>query len=218
MRQSASPQQPQPVSRFPSDRLGDAELVRAVAQGNPEAVGVVWDRYSPLIRRVLRANLGFDSEVEDLLQEVFVIFLRNVADLRAAGALRAFLVTVAVRVVLGELRRRRVRRWVTLSPTGELPDSPSSPDQWSVRDLDGSAALSAMVRLLERMPARRRIAFVLRNVEGLEFSDVAQALTISESTAKREVARARQTLFSRAKLMEPALWHYLSRFEGVSDA
>jgi RNA polymerase sigma-70 factor (ECF subfamily) len=201
-----------PVSRFPYDRLGDAELVQAVVQGDTEAVGVVWDRYSPLVRSVLRTNLGFDGDLEDLLQEVFLVFLRNAREIRSQGALRAFLVTVAVRVVLVELRRRRVRRWVALSPDGEVPETPARP-----QDVDGAAALNALYRLLEHIPERRRVAFTLRHIEGLDIGDVALALKVSESTAKREIARARRAIFKRAEHAEPALWHYLSQFSGGGD-
>ncbi|HET9932513.1 MAG TPA: sigma-70 family RNA polymerase sigma factor [Polyangiaceae bacterium] len=187
--------------------------MQAVGQGDREALGVVWDRYSPLVRTVLRANLGFDSATEDLLQEVFIVFLRNAAEIRAGGALKAFLTTVAVRVVLVELRRRRVRRWVTLTPTGEIPERAASPS-----DDEGAAALGGLYRLLDRMPPRRRVAFVLRHVEGLELAEVAEHLKVSESTAKREVLKARQSIFARAERCEPALWSFLSRLQGRDDA
>ena len=208
MRQSLASLTKRPVSRFPLERVGDAELVQAVRQGDREALGVVWDRYAPLVRSVLRANLGFDSATEDLLQEVFIIFLRNAAEIRAGGALKAFLTTVAVRVVLVELRRRRVRRWVTLTPTGEIPERAASPG-----DDEGRAALVGLYRLLDRMPPRRRVAFVLRHVEGLELAEVAEYLKVSESTAKREVVKARQSIFARAERSEPALWSFLSRLQ-----
>jgi len=213
VRQSLASLTRDPVSRFPYERLGDAELVQAVVQGDTEAVGAVWDRYSPLVRTVLRANLGYDSASEDLLQEVFIVFLRNAAEIRSGGALKAFLSTVAVRVVLVELRRRRVRRWVTLTPTGEVPEPAAAP-----QDEDGAAALGALYRLLDRMPPRRRVAFVLRHIEGFELSDVAKSLKVSESTAKREVMKARQAIFARAERSEPSLWHYLSRFQGADNA
>jgi len=54
------------------------------------------------------------------------------------------------------------------------------------------------------MPHRRRLAFVLRNVQGLEVADVAQALDISESTAKREISRAKEVIRVRSR-GEPAL-------------
>jgi len=201
------------VSPFPRDRLGDSELVEAVARGDTAAVGVAWDRYSHVVRGVLRSNLGVDAAVEDLLQDVFVAFLRGASELRDPSALRAYLVSVAVRLVLVELRRRRVRRWVMLSPKGQVPEVPSAPT-----DLDGTLALRGLHRLLEALPARRRVAFVLRQVHGLEITEVAAALEVSESTVKREVLRARRAIVARARRSEPALWEYVRRTEGVGDA
>jgi len=200
------------VSRFPRDRLGDSELVEAVARGDTAALGVVWDRYAQVVRSVLRSNLGIDAAVEDLLQEVFIAFFRGAPTLRDGSALRAYLVSVAVRLVFVELRRRRVRRWVTLSPRGQLPDVASQPS-----DLDGALALRGLYRLLELLPPRRRVAFILRHVQGLEMSEVAAALSTSESTAKREVSRARQAIRARAKRMEPTLWEFISRFDEGAD-
>lgn len=200
------------VSRFPRERLGDSELVEAVARGDTGALGVVWDRYSQVVRSVLRSNLGADAAVEDLLQEVFIALLRGASELRDPSALRAYLVSVAVRLVLVELRRRRVRRWVMLSPKGEVPEVPSAPS-----DLDGTLALRGLGRLLELLPPRRRVAFVLRQVHGLELTEVAAALQVSESTVKREVSRARRAIVARAKRVEPSLWEYIQRVDEGAD-
>jgi len=196
------------VSPFPQERLGDSELVEAVARGDTRAVGVVWDRYSHVVRSVLRSNLGADNAIEDLLQEVFIAFIRGASDLRDPAALRAYLVSVAVRIVLVELRRRRVRRWVTLSPKGELPELVSRP-----ADLDGARAVRSLHRVLETLPPRRRVAFVMRQVQGLEIVEVAAALDVSESTVKREVVKARRAIVARAKRSEPSLWEYIRRIE-----
>jgi len=185
--------------------LGDAELVEAVARGDTEAVAVVWDRYSPMVRKVVRASIGPDGAIEDLLQDVFVAFLGAADTLRNGAALRGFLVGVSVRLVALELRRRKIRRWVSLSPSGSLPETPVAP-----RDVEGREALEALYRLLERMPTRRRLAFVLRAVHGCEILEVAAALGVSDSTAKREIVRAQEQLLRQAG-REPALLHYLER-------
>jgi len=209
---SPAPQKRAPVSRFPADRLGDAELVQAVVRGDTDAAGVVWDRYSALVRSVLRGALGPDSAIEDLLQEVFVVFLRCARDMRDTSALRPFLTAVAVRLVTVELRRRRVRRLVMLSPNDEMPDSSVLP-----RDFAGQEVLRGLYRILERMPPRRRLAFVLRHVQSLEITEVAAALEVSESTAKREVSRAKEAIQIRAR-GEPALWQFLQGLEGGKHA
>jgi RNA polymerase sigma-70 factor, ECF subfamily len=207
-RTSRVPELVAPVSRFPYERLGDAELVEAVACGDSQAVAVIWDRYSPLVRSVVRASLGPDSATEDLLQDVFVAFLRSADTVRNASALRGFLIGVTVRLVALELRRRKIRRWVSLSPSGSLPEMPVAP-----RDIEGREALQAIYRLLSRMPSRRRLAFVLRVVQGCEILEVASSLGVSDSTAKREVLRAQEQLLRHAG-REPALLHYIERTLG----
>ena len=198
------------VAPFPHERLGDAELVQAVVRGDSEAAGVVWDRYSEQVRSVVRSALGFDSATEDLVQEVFISFVSCAADIRDGNSLRAFLAGVAIRKSLVELRRRRVRRWVTLSATGELPDSSVLAGDFSSREV-----LRGLYRILETLPDRRRLAFVLRHVQDLELTEVSAVLGISVSTAKREIARAVETIRIRAK-NEPAVAQYLQGLQGGS--
>lgn len=198
------------VARFPHERLSDAELVRAIGQGDQAAVGVIWDRYSAHVRAVLRSSLGMDSDVEDLLQEVFLAFLRGVGRLRSADSLRAYLVGIAVRLVMVELRRRRVRRWVMLSVDGDVPESPVA-----AHDAASAEVLRALYRLLEPMPPRRRLAFVLRHIQGFEVKQAAELLQVSESTLKREARRARAAILTRAERREPALWDYLQGSEFI---
>jgi RNA polymerase sigma-70 factor (ECF subfamily) len=202
------------IARFPHDRLSDAELVAAITQGENEALGVIWDRYAVMVRGVLRASLGYDSDVEDLLQEVFIAFLQGAGRLRSADSLRGYLIGVAVRLVMGELRRRRVRRWVTLQPSEELQQAPAPVDH----DEDATAALQALYRLLDGMPARRRMAFVLRYVEGLEVIEAARVMDVSESTIKREARKARQALALRAERSEPRLWAYMQTLQDAQGA
>lgn len=193
------------MARFPADRYGDAQLVREVASGNRAALGLVWDRYARLVRSVLFGALGPDHALEDLLQEVFLAFQRGAPKIEDGGALRGYLVSVAMRLAALELRRRKVRSWVGLSKTGELPDQPVAPEDSEARE-----SLRALYRVLDQLSSRRRLAFVLRHVQGLEMLEVAAALEISESTTRRELERARDQIAALAK-REPALERYLER-------
>jgi RNA polymerase sigma-70 factor, ECF subfamily len=200
------------VARFPHERLSDAELVAAIAQGETSALGTVWDRYSTVVRGVLRSSLGTHADSEDLLQEVFIVFLRGAGRMRSADSLRSYLIGVAVRLVLGELRRRRVRRWVSLAPNEEMADVPSMRHE---HDGEAVEVLRALYRVLDRMSPRRRMAFVLRHVQGIEVLEAARLMGVSDSTIKRESRRARELIMTRARSDEPRLWEYLQRSKGV---
>jgi RNA polymerase sigma-70 factor (ECF subfamily) len=102
-----------------------------------------------------------------------------------------------------ELRNRRVRRAVGLSATGELPDLPVAP-----ADSEAREALRALHRALDQLSAQRRLAFVLRHVQGMEVLEVAAALNLSLSTARRELERAQRQLAALAR-SEPALGWYV---------
>ena len=136
---------PAPVRRFPQERLSDAELVNAIIQGDGDAVGVVWDRYSSLVRGVLRSSLGFSADTEDMLQEVFIAFLRGVHRLRSAESLRAYLVGVAVRRVMGELRRRRKPHFIQDTAVRHRRHAAGRRQQRAIhRQLDGPRSMRSM--------------------------------------------------------------------------
>jgi RNA polymerase sigma-70 factor (ECF subfamily) len=202
----AAPEPVSAVTRFPVEKRSDASLVAGAAVGEREAFAAIWDRYSGLVRGVLYGALGSDQGLEDLVQEVFLALLRGAARIHDGSALRGYLVSMAVRLAALEIRRRRVRRWVGLSSTGELPDRAVERI-----DVEHREALHALHRTLERLSPRRRLAFVLRHVQGLEMLETAAALGVSESTVRRELEIARDLV---RKSPEPALRDFLAKTEG----
>src|SRR6185436_1620746 len=110
------------VSSQSAEEVDDVTLAADAAKGDPAAHAAIWDRYSPLVRRILVRGLGPGSEVEDQLQEVFLRFYRNRAMLRDHAALRSFLFGIALRVAASELRSRHIRSWLRLTNDGLLDD------------------------------------------------------------------------------------------------
>lgn len=163
----------------------DAALVQALVQGDPEAIAVVWKRYVPLVFSIVRRVFGPDPEAEDVTQEVLGCLFRRVKTLRDPHALSAFVTSVAVRVVKWELRRRRARRFLTLSSTGQLPELPVA-----FADSNRHYAIHQIYRVLDRMNARERLVLVLKHAEGMTLEEVADALEISTATVKRILRRA----------------------------
>jgi DNA-directed RNA polymerase specialized sigma24 family protein len=101
-----------PTTNFSA--IDDAGLVRAILAGDPRAPGVLWNRHARLVHRILRRSLGQQDEVEDLVQEVFLSLFRRLPTLRDPKALPSFLITITTHVLRHELRRRWVRRCMTL--------------------------------------------------------------------------------------------------------
>jgi RNA polymerase sigma-70 factor (ECF subfamily) len=162
----------------------DATLARAASSGDPRAAGVLWDRFSPLARRMLRRTLGPQAAVEGLLQEVFVRAIQQLPSLPDSAHLRPFVVGITARVLSVELRNRRMRRLLRLRPRHDA-EAGNGPSDAGVR-----TALSALYRILDELDADARLAFTLRHFEGMQMSEVATATDTSLASAKRRLARA----------------------------
>ncbi|WP_437680981.1 RNA polymerase sigma factor [Sorangium sp. So ce131] len=196
---------------LPLSASDDETLARAAAQGHPGAAPVVWQRFAPLVRRILKRTLGPGDEVDDHVQDTFLRFFRVAKDLRDPSLLSSFIVGIAVRVARAELRRRRLRRWLQLSPSGELPDVGGAQ-----QDPQGRAALARLYRILDQVDDRSRTLFVLRFIEGLELTEIAAALDCSLATTKRHLARASHRILTAAE-RDPALSTYLTKAPQAID-
>jgi RNA polymerase sigma-70 factor, ECF subfamily len=192
------------VSSQSAEEIDDVTLAADAAKGDPAAHAAIWDRYSPLVRRILVRGLGPGSEVEDQLQEVFLRFYRNRALLRDHAALRSFLFGIALRVAASELRSRHIRSWLRLTKDGLLDDHEAS----RTDDPDAREAVKRLYAILDRLNAKSRLAFVLHYVDGWELTEVAEAFGVSLATVKRRLARTSVRVFASAQA-DNLLVHFL---------
>lgn len=133
--------------------------------------------------------LGRRDQAEDLVQDVFVEAARVAHRLRQPQAARRWLLVVAVRKARRRLRRQRIPRWLD---RGETPDYEDLADPaMNPRD---TALLAEMYRVLDRLPANHRIAWILRHVEGARLCEVATLCGSSLASVKRHIAAAQRAL------------------------
>ncbi|MFT3766538.1 MAG: sigma-70 family RNA polymerase sigma factor [Minicystis sp.] len=192
-----------PVRRLPLDGWDDAAVARALAEGQEAAAAIAWDRYAGMVRGVLRRSIGPDADVEDAVQDVFLRFFSQIGALRDPAAMRSFLMGITLHVAGSELRRRRVRRWLRLTVDGTLPDRAGEGDDGEAR-----AALRRLYAILDRLDDDGRLVFVLRHLEGLELTEVAEALGTSLATAKRRLAKVTARVLAMIT-RDPALAEYV---------
>lgn len=161
-------------------------LATRLKDGAPGAAAELFDRHAAAVERAVQGVLGFDADVEDVVQDAFVAALRGVAAFRGeSSALGAWVRGIAVRLALKKLRWRRTWRWLGRRGSDELHGL------YAATDTETQAALVRVYAVLERLPALERAAFGLRFVEGLQLTEVAEALGISLATTKRRLLDAR---------------------------
>lgn len=134
-------------------------------------------------------NLGIHSaDVDDAVQEVFVVAYRRLPDFSGPGNVRAWLFSI-VRRVCSNYRRGRARadaRRLGL----ERPLSPRAPDEELMR----SEAFETMQGFLDRLDSSHRMVYLLAEVEGMRAPEVADALGIRAQTVYSKLRTARSKL------------------------
>lgn len=178
----------------PALRLVGGEAASSVGTALPEPIDPrnfdeVFRRYSPYVARIALRLLGNDSEVDDLVQDVFLEAHRGLGSLREAGALGGWLARICVRRATRRLRRRRWLNLLSLDGVTEreLPLSAgTSPEQ--------RALVVQLYRRLERLPPDERVAWLLRHVEGESLDDMVELCGCSKSTVQRRLRSAEARL------------------------
>lgn len=186
----------------------DDELLQ-LAQSDPRrAAARLYDRFCDDVNRVIFRLLGPDSEHDDLVQETFLRVVAHINQVREAARLNSWVVSVAVNVVLSELKRRKLRRWLLAEKTKTVALADDGPDHES-REI-----LREVFRVLSAMPATERTFFALRHLDHRTVPEIAQLVGVSVPTVKRAIGKAERRFQILALRMHP---HLATRF-AAADA
>ncbi len=144
--------------------------------------------------------LGSVMDADDVVQEAYLKWER--ADRSSVESPRAYLSTIVTRLSIDALREARRRREVYV---GEWLPEPlvTGPEPEAAADLAESLSTAFLV-LLETLGPAERAAFLLREVFGQEYEEIARVLDKSEANCRQMVKRARDRLAAREHRFEPS--------------
>ncbi|WP_103380536.1 RNA polymerase sigma factor SigJ [Pseudonocardia dioxanivorans] len=173
------------------------------APGPPEhqdVLGAEWETHRPAVFGVAYRLLGSVADAEDVAQDVWLRAAR--ADLRAVDDLRAWLVTVAARRSYDILKSARSRRETYVGPW--LPEPLLTGPDASVPVIVDESVSAALLLVMEELSPPERVAFVLHDVFGFEFSRVAEVLDVSVPNARQLGSRGRRQVVKARRSVVPA--------------
>ena len=187
----------------PAAELADEELATRAAAGDPAAFEALVSRHEGRVYRLAYRLTGSDADAQDVLQEAFLAVYRSLASFRGASRFSTWLYRITTNAAL--MHRRARRRRPTESLEEFLPrfdangqHAPEAPELQAASRADAlldEKLLAEKARVaLERLPDLCREAFVLRDLEELATSEVAELLGVDAATVRQRVHRARLLL------------------------
>ena len=185
----------------------DRRLVARCREGDPDAFEELVRRHQQMVLNLAYHYLGYQNDIEDVTQKVFVKVYFSLAKYDLRRPFLPWLYRIAINQCYDELRRLRRLKVRTFS---ELTSEESSSVENLISrqdpgtdDPDRRKEMAALLyRMLDQLPAQQRLALVLRDIEDVPYSRMAEMLECSEQAARLKVFRARSRLKS---LVEKAM-------------
>lgn len=179
----------------------DQELVARAAAGSREAFDDLVRRHQVSIVSLARALTNGSADAEDIAQEVFLRVWRSLRGFRGDSTFRTWLHRVAVNVIHSHHgRMSRLRRM--FQPPSADPDATDPIEQAAdpVNVESDVVMRDAIDKALASLPEELRVAVTLRDVQGLDYREIASVLDVPMGTVESRIFRGRQRL---KPLLEP---------------
>lgn len=166
---------------------------------DPTAVAAVYRAHSGYVWRVLRHCGVPDSDLDDAVQETFLVVFRRLPEFEARASLRTWIYAVAVRVASTRRRsRRREAARRELAGLGMHGAGAADPEA----ELSKAEAADLVDRLLDELDASKRTVFVLAELEGVKVPEISRILGINPRTVHSRLRLARECFGSALRRMQ----------------
>ena len=185
-----------PTERTVTDSYSIRErgLVAAAIRGDADAVRAVWQEHRRWVAAVLLAHKSRETDVEDLLQDVAMSFVKTIGTLRDESSLRPWLRTVAINAARASGRKsKRLRLHGEVAAGGE-PVTPAEPVVADNQSATEREEAQRLMNLAMDLPDGYREPLLLKCVRGLSYRTIGELLGLPETTIETRIARGRRML------------------------
>ena len=190
----------------PANREDDHRMIQEALSGDPGFEKLV-KAYERLVYRVAFRYLNDETDASDVAQEVFIRVHRALPKFRGDSALSTWIYTITANLSRNAIRSKRNREKTQVLAPKEREDDPPFWDKVAdphgvpaSRQAESGALNRALQAALEGLPSDYREAVILRDLEDLDYQQIAEVLETGVGTVKSRIARGRTLL--REKLKE----------------
>lgn len=177
--------------------MDEEKLIARAQQGDVSAYNRLVLHYQDIVYNVAFRIMKDPASADDAAQEAFISAYKAINSFRG-GNFKSWLLRIVTNSCYDELRRRKRRPQSSLDEITEEVESPSflaDDDADAPEEVQERVELvDAVQRCLDDLPDDQRIAAVLCDVEGREYQEIAEIMSVSIGTVKSRISRARSKL------------------------
>jgi RNA polymerase sigma-70 factor (ECF subfamily) len=171
----------------------EIDLIAKCQEGDRQAFKRLVMHYQNLVYSFLYRLAPNWKDIDDLAQEVFVKVFHSIKKLKDRSRFKGWLYRIAVRVYIDEQRRWKNRKEHFVSDA-QLLETRIDPNENPAHVLEQEQLQRRLQEALDRLPEEFKLAIVLREMQGLSYQEIANALKCSINTVRSRIFRSRQHL------------------------
>jgi RNA polymerase sigma-70 factor (ECF subfamily) len=165
----------------------DSELLKGCLEGRKEIQKQLYQKYASTMLGICLRYFQTREEAEDALQEGFIRVFTNLVRFRNEGSLEGWIKRIMVNTSLNLVRNQMKHQFHM-----DIEDAES--DLSEEEEITGNISRDEMLRLLQELPNGYRMVFNLYEIEGYSHKEIAEALSVTVSTSKTQLLKARKLL------------------------
>ena len=179
--------------------MDEVSLIQSARGGDLESFNRLVLAYQDVVFNQAYRVLGDHQAADDASQETFIAAFNNLKHFRG-GSFKAWLLRIVTNTCYDELRRKKRRPTTSLEPLDDSGDEIESPN-WIADQNEGPEEIAERVELgrtiqncLDNLPLEFRIVVTLVDIQGMDYSEAADAIEKPLGTVKSRLARGRLRL------------------------
>ncbi len=193
-----------------ADGNDEQRLVEAAIGGDGPALGELLSRYRHRLYNVVLRMVSHRDDAAELTQEAMLRILEHISDFRGGSNIYTWMVRIAMNLSISHLRKRQVRRTVSLDAetghadqTGPLRDKlADAREPGPAQNVQKKQMIEQLYAALDRLDGTFRGVLVLRDIEQMSYQQIAKVLDTAEGTVKSRLFRARLALRKEMKKLD----------------
>lgn len=193
------------------DKITDKELMELIQSGDEKAFTELVARYQDRLLNFVGRIVIDQETAEELIQETFLRIFNQKHSYTPEFAVSTWIYTIALNLARSELRKRKLRRFLSLDFLKEESDI-EIPDKTS---FTGGSLAPILQKAIDSLPEDYKTAFVLCDIQRLPYQQIAEILRVPVGTVKSRINRARAMLRDKLKPYKE-IYYELSR--GIPQA
>lgn len=186
------------IHDYRSSKIPDNIVIKRVLNGEKELFEILLRRYNQTLFRVIRSYIKDDDDIEDVMQDTYLKSYEKLDQFKGDSAFSTWLIRIGINEALQRIRRNKRSMDINVKQENDEANTIISMSDYHKITPETQTINKEMLMLIEKaidqLPEKYRIVFMLREVEGLNNTEVGECLNITGNNVKIRLHRAKNLL------------------------